>query len=229
MCVQVPDGRMFSCRLCRLPTCVCNQCDRDHHYCSEDCRREARQRSGKPSRDRYAHSRKGKLRAAARQQRSRDRKREMAKFSQKIVTYAPVTQPVEASTMGCIDIGTNHGPVVGTLEESENDKNNSRIDPQHQPAIADAHPQPSLPGMPMAASGNPMATVSARSSVVGECVLRTSVVDIMSQPTESRCCVCAKLLKRAVPLETKRRRTPERRGRPRAARGPRVPRLRCSM
>lgn len=67
--------REVECMECGCPFHLCRSCDRGQCYCSERCRRAARERSLRRARRKYAHSEKGRLSNCYRQRRHRERRR----------------------------------------------------------------------------------------------------------------------------------------------------------
>lgn len=74
--------REVTCR-CGVVFWLCSACDRGHRYCSDDCRRTARQRSLRRARRKYAHSERGRRNGRERQRRFRQRHPGRQKSSKK--------------------------------------------------------------------------------------------------------------------------------------------------
>ena len=74
------SSRLYQCARCHAQVIVCSRCDRGHRYCRGGCAQIARADSLKRARKKYQSSRPGRFNNAARQQRFRQREKQ-------IVTY----------------------------------------------------------------------------------------------------------------------------------------------
>jgi len=78
-----PDCRRFVCDLCAVVVYICSWCDRGHRYCTDRCRRQARQRSLREAGRRYQQGHEGRRLHARRQAEYRARQQ----ASEKKVTH----------------------------------------------------------------------------------------------------------------------------------------------
>ncbi len=70
-------ARLFNCILCHKQVRICSNCDRGNIYCGHACSASARQKSVRAAGARYQKSYQGKLNHAARQQRYRERQKQI--------------------------------------------------------------------------------------------------------------------------------------------------------
>jgi len=71
------SGRLLMCKLCRAQVVIGRCCDRGQIYCSGECAQKARRQSQREAGKRYQASPKGRLAAAARQDKHRKKQRHM--------------------------------------------------------------------------------------------------------------------------------------------------------
>lgn len=88
-----PFGRWKRCRGCLKLWTVCSSCDDRRHYCSDDCRKLARQASRRAAVKRYSQTEKGRDNQRIRQQRYRRRQ---------VVLKNPVTDHNQKSTVRAV-------------------------------------------------------------------------------------------------------------------------------
>lgn len=71
------SARRFHCAKCRVPVIVCRQCDHGQQYCFNGCAQLAREESLKRAGKKYQQTRQGKIKNAARQQKFRDKQKQI--------------------------------------------------------------------------------------------------------------------------------------------------------
>jgi hypothetical protein len=111
-------GRAFTCawEACRTLVVLCGSCDCGQRYCSGVCRREAR----RDSRRRYARSRPGRFRNAARQVRYRLRRRSEFEVSASRTRVARRDRQEHAEVHGeFVGMGSTRAGVASEWQERE--------------------------------------------------------------------------------------------------------------
>ena len=71
------SARLYFCCRCQAQVIICSRCDRGHRYCTNECAVDARADSLKRATRKYQLSRAGRFNNAARQQRHRERKKQI--------------------------------------------------------------------------------------------------------------------------------------------------------
>jgi len=71
------SARMYSCCRCQAQVIICSQCDRGNRYCAGECAAGARSASLKRASKKYQSTRAGHFNNAARQQRHRQRQKQI--------------------------------------------------------------------------------------------------------------------------------------------------------
>ena len=71
------SARLYSCCRCLAQVIICSRCDRGHRYCTGQCATDARLDSLKRASKKYRSTRSGRFNNAARQQRHRQRQKQI--------------------------------------------------------------------------------------------------------------------------------------------------------
>ena len=71
------SARLYFCCRCQAQVIICSQCDRGHRYCAGECAADARSTSLKRASKKYQSTRAGCFNNAARQQRYRQRQKQI--------------------------------------------------------------------------------------------------------------------------------------------------------
>jgi len=214
-------GRMFTCGWCGGLTVVCPSCDFGNRYCSIACRTEARAKSVKLARQRYAATRHGKRLAADRHQRARDR----AKISDQNAMDHPVTQADAVSTMESDGIGANPGSDVMAME-GPNHANDERIGDEIPAGEAPGNSQSSSHSPSSAAPSGEEFEIQPESRSPRGVVVNAGGADSRLHRCATHCCVCGVALKFAQVSDKRQHptrpddRTPVKRRRARLLRAP---------
>jgi hypothetical protein len=69
-------ARLYNCARCRRQVILCSYCDNGNIYCFDSCAAQTRRESTQQANKRYRQSQKGRMKAAHRQARFRQRKRD---------------------------------------------------------------------------------------------------------------------------------------------------------
>lgn len=70
-------ARLYFCCRCQAQVIICSRCDRGHRYCTQGCAADARTDSLQRAAKKYQSSWGGRVNNAARQQRHRERKKQI--------------------------------------------------------------------------------------------------------------------------------------------------------
>jgi len=87
------SARMYFCCRCQAQVIICSRCDRGHRYCAGGCAAAARSASLKRASDKYRSTRAGRINNAARQQRHRERQKQIVTHqgSQLVISHDVLT------------------------------------------------------------------------------------------------------------------------------------------
>lgn len=71
------SSRLYQCLRCHVPVVICSRCDHGQRYCANGCSKKARIASQQRARKKYQATRAGRFNNAARQQRFRNRQKQI--------------------------------------------------------------------------------------------------------------------------------------------------------
>lgn len=110
--MPLPSARLYVCARCRIQVLICRRCDRGQIYCTGGCAQEARSRAQRAAAHRYAASRPGRLRHAARARRYRARLRNKVTHQGSLVGGGDVvmarTMPATTRSFAYLPFGHCH-------------------------------------------------------------------------------------------------------------------------
>ena len=124
MSSRLYTARLFQCQRCHAQVVICQRCDRGQRYCGGDCAELSRQASRRRSVRRYQLTRQCRLKAAARQQRFRDRQQQSRTPSCQPIrpVSAKVTHQGSASSGTCVSLSTRRWPAPGVHHDDAHGK-----------------------------------------------------------------------------------------------------------
>lgn len=118
---------------CNRPFVVCERCEQGQRYCSDDCRRAARQEQVRRAKRKHGRSFKGRVATSKRNRRLRaGQKARGAKSLRKIETDHPSTQDPAGVTDALDELRATPGSPVGAEEGPCHDVNSQQPRVHHQ-------------------------------------------------------------------------------------------------